>query len=200
MNFTLTRMRTWIVCCPCCCCCCCEHVDCAILLYILLYYILFYNFTKENSCGTQNQPHSILQYQPYGKPTQAAPINMALTLDADPNSLLSLHDQDQDSTDKLITKDIPFTLVPNKKEKPTTRTNTIPSFFQRHLLPPPPVTVATAVGNDHPEAPTTKKRISAAGSPQSSAPSTGQTLPTNLTFSFTWLCNDIPMAKKTPSL
>ena len=158
-----------------------------------MYYILFYNVTKENSCGTQNRPHSILQYQPYGKPTQAAPINMALTPDADPNSLLPLHDQDQDLTDNMITEDILFTLVTNKKEKPKTRTNTIPSFFHCRLLPPSPVTVATAVGNDHPEAPPTKKRISAAGSPQPSAPPSGPTLSTNCIFYSIWLRTDIPM-------
>ena len=83
--------------------------------------------------------------------------------DAAPDSPHASQDQDLDSLDNnMITEDTPFTLVTNKKEKPTTGTNTIPSFFHRHLLPPAPVTVATAVGNDHPEAPPTKKRISAA--------------------------------------
>ena len=95
----------------------------------------------------------------------------------------------------MITEDIPFTLVVNKKEKPTTGINTIPSFFQRRPLPPPPVTAATSVGYDHPEAPITKKCISDAGSPKSSAPLTGPILPTNLTFTYTWLCANIPMTE-----
>ena len=71
----------------------------------------------------------------------------------------------------------------------------IPSFFHCRPLPPSPVTVATAVVNNHPEAPPTKKRISAAGSPQPSTPSTVQILPTNLTFTSTWLHANIPMTE-----
>ena len=85
----------------------------------------------------------------------------------------------------------PLTIVTNKKEKRSTETstNTIPSFFQQRPLPPPPVTIATAVSTNHPDTPPTKRRISTP--PLQSANSPPGTPPPNLTFTTKWLCIDI---------
>ena len=66
------------------------------------------------------------------------------------------------ATNMLIDSDHPYSVPKKGKQKGATipSTHTIPSFFQRHPLPPSPTTVATAVGTDHPDTPTTKKRIS----------------------------------------
>ena len=120
----------------------------------------------------------------------AIPTTMAFQPNTAPDFLAPLHEQNTTATNMTVKSQL-FTMVTNKKEKRTTGTltNTIPSFFQQHPLPPPPVTIATAVGTDHPDAPPTKKRISTP--PLQSANSSPGTPPPNLTFTIKWLCIDI---------
>ena len=130
------------------------------------------------------------QYQTNVKPMQAIPTTMAFQPNAAPGYLTSLHEQNTTATNMTVNSQ-PFTVVTNTKEKRTTgtSTNTIPSFFQRHTLPPPPVTFAIAASTDHPDAPPTKKRISTP--PLQSANSPPGTPPPNLTLTTKWLCIDI---------
>ena len=80
----------------------------------------------------------------------------------------------------------------NKQEGKMINTNTVLSFFQWRPLLHPPDTVATAFGIDHPEAPPTKKRISAT-SPLQSTHSLLGTTPPDLTFTSKRLCINISM-------
>ena len=115
---------------------------------------------------------------------------MAFQPNAAHNYLAPPHEQNTTTTSMTVNSQ-PFTTVTNKKEKRSTgtSTNTIPSFFQQCPLPTPPVTIATAVGTDHPDTPPTKKRIST--SPSQSTVSPPGTPPQNWTFTTKWLCIDI---------
>ena len=137
-------------------------------------------------CSSDLPP--FIQYSTYSKPMQVAPITMVNQPNASSDFLSPPPDLDS-QTSNMIIDNTPFTTVTNKKEKGSTdcAANTIASFFQQRPLPSPPVTVATATGTNHPEAPPTKKRISSASPSPIPDPLPGPTPPPNLIFTSTWL-------------
>ena len=135
-----------------------------------------------------------LQYSTYSKPTQVVPITMAYQPNTNSDFLSPPPDSDS-QTSNMIIDNTPFTTVSNKKEKRSTGSaaNTILLFFQHRLPPSPPITIATATGTNHPEAPPTKKHISSASPSPIPDPLSGPTPPPNLIFTSTWLHIDICM-------
>ena len=94
----------------------------------------------------------------------------------------------------MIVESLTFNTVTNKKEKRSsgTSTDTILSFFQWCPLLPPPITVATAVDINHPEAPPTKRLVTTTTPSQSTYSLLGPVL-LILTCTSKWLSINIFM-------
>ena len=124
---------------------------------------------------------------------------MAHQPDADAN-LCSTTATPSPAINMLIDSDHPHSVPKKGKQKGATTpsTHTIPSFFQRSPLPPPPTTVATAVGTDHPDAPPTKKMISTTTPTNEKGSAKDQTrtpqTPPEADFWSCWLRIDLSMA------